>query len=189
LLFVSPAPFPESRFYPTAFPLDSSQPFNGIIAQLSKQCGGNVHTNGIVSITASSNHHNACHQVVDYDWTEHWFSSNTANSWIQFDFKNRRILPSHYTIKSDNQGAHHLLRLSMDGSNDGTSWTNLDQRETNDLNGDRVVKSYACQSTVSSSPLFRFIRLIQTGKNSCRCDHLMLTNVEFFGQLRASPSP
>jgi hypothetical protein len=188
LLIVPSGQLPESRFHANAFPFDSSHPFAGIIWQLSRECGGNVHTNGIVSITSSSDGYNACHQVVDYDWTGYWLSNNEANSRIQFDFKNRRILPSHYTLKSDNEGGHHLLKWSLDGSNDGTSWTNLDRRETNDLNGNRLVKSYACQSIESSSPSFRFIRLTQTGLNSSGCHYLMLTNLEFFGKVKESPS-
>jgi hypothetical protein len=183
---------PESRFcvrnLGKDFPFDSSQPFKGIFSHLSSECGGNVHTNGIVSITASSNAYNFCHQVVDYDWSQHWYSNNEANSWIQFDFKDRQILPTHYTVKSCNQGAHYLLKWSLDGSNDGTSWTNLDRRETNDLKGDRIVKCYACESTESSSHFFRFIRLIQTGENSSGYDHLMLTNLEFFGKATECPS-
>jgi hypothetical protein len=183
LLSASSERLPESRFHVEDFPFDSSQPFNGIIAHLSTECGGNVHTNGIVSITASSNSHNSCHQVADYDWSEDWYSSNTTHSWIQFDFKTRRILPNCYTIKSDNENGYHLLAWSLDGSNDGTSWTMLDRRETNDLNGNRIVKSYECESVKSASPFFRLIRLIQTGEDSSGYDHLMLANVEFFGKV------
>jgi hypothetical protein len=188
LLFVPSIQLPESRFYVKDFSFDSLQPFRGMISHLSSECGGNVHTNGIVSVTASSNHYNACHQVVDYDWTSYWNSRSEPNSWIQFDFKNRRILPTRYAIKSDNESGHHLLKWSVDGSNDGTMWTNLDRRETNDLNGNRTVKSYECQSLESSYPFFRFVRLIQTGKNSSGSDHLMLTNVEFFGKVSECPS-
>jgi hypothetical protein len=188
LLFPSSEQLPDSRFHVKDFAFDSSQPFAGIIWQLSKECGGNVHTNGIVSITASSTESRACHQVADYDWTQHWYSNSIANSWIQFDFKNRRISPTHYTIKSDNHGGYHLLKWSLDCSHDGTSWVNLDRRETNDLNGNRVVKSYDCRSLESPSPFFRFIRLTQTGTNSSGYDHLMVTNVEFFGKVGECPA-
>jgi hypothetical protein len=174
-----------------SIPFDSMQPFGGIISQLSNECCGNVHTKGIVSITASSTESNSCHQVVDYDWSGSWYSRSETNSWIQFDFKNRTISPTHYTIKSDNESGYHLMKWSLDGSNDGTSWINVDRRETNDLNGNRIVKSYECasvQTSSSSSPFFRFIRLIQTGKDSSGYDYLMLTNVEFFGKVNESPS-
>jgi hypothetical protein len=175
---------PETRFLVKDLPFDSSQAFEGILSHLSREGGGNVHTNGILSITTSGNGYNSCHQVVDHDWTEYWFSNDAPNSWIQFDFKNRRISPTHYTIKSDNHGAYHLLKWSLDCSHDGTSWVNLDRRETNDLNGNHVVKSYNCGSLESSSPFFRFIRLTQTGKNSSGRNHLQLANLEVFGKVK-----
>jgi hypothetical protein len=188
LLFVPSNPLPDSRFVGVGFPLDPSQPFKGIISHLSAECGGNVHTHGIVSITASSTCRNACHQVVDYDWKNYWCTDNVANSWIQFDFKSRRISPTHYTIRSDGSGYNHLLTWSLDGSNDGTSWTPLDRRDTNDLNGNYVVKSYDCQSNQSPSSGFRFVRLTQTGADSSGSNYLLLGNLEFFGKMKESES-
>jgi hypothetical protein len=179
---------PDSRFVMNAFGLESRESFKGIISHLSSQCGGNVHTHEIVSITASSNGRNSCHQVVDYDWTDYWYSNNAANSWIQFDFKTRRISPTHYTIKSDGNNGYHLLKWSLDGSNDGTSWINLDRRDTNDLNGPRIVKTYECGSNESSNSFFRFIRLTQTGKDSNGYDYLHLGNLEFHGKLNECQS-
>jgi hypothetical protein len=51
---VDPPSIPESRFHLKRFALGRSRPFDGILAWLSRVCGGNVHTQGIVSITASS---------------------------------------------------------------------------------------------------------------------------------------
>jgi hypothetical protein len=189
LLFIPSYPLPESRFHVADFPFDSSHPFKGIVSHLSSECGGNVHTQGIVSITASSNMHNVCHQVADYNWTNYWNSCNEPNSWIQFDFKNRKISPTHYTVKSDGNGGYHLLKWALDGSNDGTSWTNLDRRETKDLDGDYIVKSYECGSIQGSRSFFRFVRLTQTGPNTSRRCDLQLANLEFFGEVMACQSP
>jgi hypothetical protein len=182
LLFVPSKKLPKSRFLGPEFALDSSAPFKGIIAHLTAECGGNVHSRGIVVITASSSARSACHQVVDYTWTDYWFTNGNANSWIQFDFKTRSISPSNYTIKSAGNGSHHLVKWSLVGSNDGTTWIDLDRRETNELSGNYIVKSYECASVPSSS-FFRFIRLTQTGKNSSGQDNLMLANLELFGDM------
>jgi hypothetical protein len=182
LLFVPLPDLPASRFAPREFRFDSSHRFKGIISHLSSEYGGNVHTQGIVSITASSTAWSACHQVADYDWTGYWYSRREPTAWIQFDFKSREISPTHYTIKSDG-GSYHLLKWSLDGSNDGTSWINLDRRETNDLNECYTVKSYDCATVASSSSFFRFIRLTQTGKDSHGDDYLQLANLEFFGKV------
>jgi hypothetical protein len=189
VLYVPSTQLPESRLRGEKFHFDSSHPFNGIIAHLSTECGGNVHTHGIVSITASGNQRNACHQVVDYDWTDYWYSPGAANAWIQFDFKARRISPTHYTIKSGGDDGHHLLIWSFDGSDDGTSWTTLDQQETKDLNDKYAVKSYECGSVQSSGSFFRFIRLTQTGKNSSGGTFLDLANLEVFGDVVNTAAP
>jgi hypothetical protein len=109
LSFVPSRPRSETRFEDLVFPFDRWQRFNGIIDYLTAECGGNVHTEGNVAITASSTMHNACHQVADYYRTDYWFSQNQPNSWIQFDFKSRRVSPTHYTIKSDRDVRGHLV--------------------------------------------------------------------------------
>jgi hypothetical protein len=176
------------RLPSTRFRLDSSRPLEGIISRLTRECGGNVHTCGIVAITATQNVYNRCHQVADYDWNDFWYSNNTGNSWIQFDFKNRRVAVTNYTIKSDGYGNCHLLQWSLDGSNDGQSWVPLDRRNTRDLDGNYVVKSYACEQQQSSPGFFRFIRLTQTGVNSANNYYLMLGNLEFSGDVADSPA-
>jgi hypothetical protein len=165
------------------FPFESSRPFNGIISPLGRKSGGNVHTQGVILITASSPGNKLCTQVADYGWNSHRYSADEANSWIQFDFKNRRVLVTNYTVKSDaNEGTrHHLVQWSLDGSNDEESWSSLDRRKTDDLNGRSRVKSYACESVESQGRFFRFIRLTQTGSNSNGDNHLRLANLEFFG--------
>jgi hypothetical protein len=129
-LFVKPSLLPCSRFAWKRCEFDSARPLDGVIALFTRECGGNVHTNGIISITASSSCANQCHRVADCDWTGYWASSNEANSWIQFDFKARRISVTGYSIKSDTNGGSHLLNWSISGSDDCQSWTMLDQRKT-----------------------------------------------------------
>jgi hypothetical protein len=186
LLFVPAARLAAFRFPMRECRFDSAHPFRGILAQLCSECGGNAHTHEIVSITASTNRRNACHQVIDYGWNDFWYTLDAENSWIQFDFKERRISPTHYTLRSDGDNRDHLLKWSLEGTNDGTTWVSLDQRETNDLNGNYIVRSYECASAKSAS--FRFIRLLQTGANSSGRGCLQLANLEFFGILNESES-
>jgi hypothetical protein len=172
-----------SRFYHRLFPLESSRPFEGIISYLTRESGGNVHTQGIVSITASSNYSSQCYQVADYDWSSYWISADTQHSWIKFDFKNRKISLTDYSIKSGGQTSHLLVNWSIDGSNDDETWMTLDRRNTQDLNERYAVKSYRCESSPSSGSFFRFIRLTQVGPNSSNQHYLLIANVEFFGDL------
>jgi hypothetical protein len=174
---------PATRYCGRVFRLDPSRPLDGILSHLTRECGGNVHTQGLVAITASSNQSNQCYQTVDWDWTGYWCSANEANTWIRFDFKDRRISLTDYTIKSHPAGSHFLLQWSIEGSNDGISWSRVDHQQTRDLAGSSIVKSYHCEAArfLDSSSFFRFIRLLHTGLNSSNCNNLLLTNMEFFG--------
>jgi hypothetical protein len=150
---------------------------------LTSQCGKNVHEHGVVNITSSSDSRNKCYQVANYGWNDYWCTTNSARSWIQFDFKDSSICLTDYTLKSDGSSYYHLLQWPIEGSNDGNAWECIDSQNTQDLNGDYVTKTFKCSS--SSSHFCRYIRLTQTGKNSYGNDHLMLCNIEFFGRLRS----
>ena len=129
-----------------------------------KECGGNVHEKGVVNTTASSNDHNQCHQVTDYGWNNYWRTDDEPNSWICFDFKDKTVSLTKYSLKSDGAGGGHLIQWVIEGSNDGGTWEELDSRNTQDLNGKYITKTYDCQRTRSES--YRYLRLRQTGKNS-----------------------
>jgi hypothetical protein len=156
--------------------------WSGLISHLTELSGGNVHAKGLVAIGCSSNGHNECWDVVNYDWNSYWCTRNSPNEWIQFDFKDRRVSLSHYALKSDGNG-HHLLQWALQGSVDGNSWTDLDRRNTQELNGDYVTKIFPCEQRESSSTphFYRYIRLMQTGKDSQGRDYLELANFECFG--------
>jgi hypothetical protein len=161
----------------------TESPFNGLIHHLTKVCGGNVCERGVVDITCSSTEYNKCLQVADHDWNDYWYTNSVANSWIQFDFKNRRVSLTHYTLKSDGCNGHHLLEWTVAGSRDGVSWDPIDCRKTQELNGNYITKTFALSTSLSGTPFYRYIRLTQTGKSSNNNDYLMLAVVEFFGRM------
>jgi hypothetical protein len=176
--------YPTSRYATRSFVFNSGHPFDGILSHFTKESGGNVHTTGIIVITASGTGRNQCHQVADHNWNDYWHSKNVESSWIQFDFQTRSVSLTNYTIKSDGESGCHLLHWSVDGSNDLVSWVNLDRQDTYELNGPYVVKSYSCLSGESSRSFFRYLRLTQRGKNSSNDHYLQLGNLEFFGTVR-----
>jgi hypothetical protein len=173
-------------FKKESFPFEDS-PFSGILSHLREKCGGNVHEKGIVSITSSGDECNQSWQVADHGWNDRWHSTNAPNSWICFEFKRNSISLQNYTVKSDphrGQGYHHLREWVVEGSNDNGNWEILDSRNTQELNGASLVKTFKCSSE-NSSKFFRFVRLRQTGKNCAGYDNLMLTGIEFFGSLES----
>ena len=159
----------------------SNGAFNGIIQHLRDECGGNPHKKGVISIDASGTACNQCYKVIDYGWDSWWVSYNDPDSYIQFDFKSRSVCLSDYSLKSDG-GVYHLLSWALEVSDDGTTWEIIDERDTQDLNGESVEKTYTC--TKSIDKFSRFVRLRQTGKNSGNDNSLRLSAIEFFGKLQ-----
>jgi hypothetical protein len=165
---------------------DAQFPFAGLIHHLTDICGGNVHRKGVVSITCSSTEENQCWQVVDYDWTNHWYSHSVPNSWIQFDFKDRVVSLTHYSLKSHHGSDYWFVQWTLSGSTDGNSWTILDRRNTQDMTARSITKIFECNERVPAREFYRYIRLTQTGKNSSSHHHFLLTNIDLFGSMKKS---
>jgi hypothetical protein len=95
--------------------------------------------------------------------------------WICWDFRELRVRPTHYTIKS-----FSLTSWVVESSLDGEAWTEIDRKTDNtDFKKDWVAASFA----VSDSAECRFIRLTQRGKNHQGNDWLDIRAFEFFGTL------
>jgi hypothetical protein len=98
---------PRFTGYVTRHP---DSPWSGLISYIRELCFGNVHEKGVIEITSSSNGHNHCWDVVNYDWNDYWFTNCSANSWIQFDFKEWIVSVTHYSLKS--KGAAIIILLN-----------------------------------------------------------------------------
>ena len=162
-----------------AVPID---PLNGIIAQLTRQCGGNVHEKGLVEVTASSVSSNSyqAKNAVELG-TDSFFQSNSEpTSWICYDFKRQRVTPTSYSIRTVACACPRSWALEV--SNDGEKWEAVDTRNNNrDLNAEYVTHNFVITAPPRGS--FRFIRLRQTGKNHTENDCLAITSLEVFGIL------
>jgi hypothetical protein len=159
-------------------------PFDGILSFLTGECDGNVHEKGIVEVSASGIHWSDCPLsiVVDFKSSSPKFGTpNVTNSWILIDFRNSRINPTHYSIRSrTDEDWYHLRSWVVEGSNNGENWVNLDVRENNcDLTGSGAIHTFA----VGNPGAFGIIQIRQTGTNSGNCHYLQLKSVEFFGTL------
>jgi hypothetical protein len=167
-----------SEFLPSSY-----SPWNGIISYLTRKFGGNVHDSNVVAITASSNNGNFEKYAADLAVNNCFCSMNTPNSWICYDFKRRKIMATHYSIRSyfnGSRGNNHPKDWVVEGSNDGISWTEIDRREDNsDLNASNVTKTFAITRSVE----VRMIRLRQVGANHFGHHYLLLSSLEIFGSL------
>jgi hypothetical protein len=175
----------ESRFarQPLAkveFPMQESRSRNRIITYLTKKHGGNVHELGIVAMSAAypDTSKRVLKNLVN-PASNQWYSSlNAPDQWVCWDFREMRVTPTHYTIKS-----FKLKSWVLEGSMDGENWTEIDrQKDTKDFKAGWATESFG----VANPAEFRLIRLTQTDRNHHLdegTDELILDIVEFFGTL------
>ena len=162
---------------------------NGIIRHLSRTlCDGeSVAVRNIVAVTASSvadEDKHAASYIVDYASNSFYMSSDEADAWVCCDFKNRRIAPTSYTLKSIEQaiqGGNNLQSWVVEISDNGSSWTVLDKRECNsDLDGPNITQNYKITADPSKG---RYIRVRQIDVNHRRMNIMTLGAFEVFGTL------
>ena len=144
---------------------NSSKKLDGVIAHLTLECGGNVHDNKIVNVTASSVYSGSYHpkNAVDLGTNSVYGSNDKKDTWICYDFKERRVIPTSYSVMSYKKrpGGHHLKSWVIEVSNDGSSWTEIDRRDNNnDLNHRYAIANFKIFPVPSDC--FRFFRLRQT---------------------------
>lgn len=167
---------------------NQSNSFHGIIDQLTKECGGNVDDKGEVSVTALDAGNNSAKLTVDLDSKNSGLiTDGEQNSWLMYDFKNRKVRPTHYSIRSWawSPNCHHLKDFVIEGSNTGgKDWKVLDsQNNATCLNGNGVFNTFKIKENLSSDEYYRFLRLRQTGKNFAGNDQLCLNSLEYFGSI------
>jgi hypothetical protein len=178
---------------------------DGIIAHLTRECGGNVHDRHVVEVTSGSferetlgaNPHSgafdnapdyAAKNAADLETGSRFYSAyrekkenipHTRNNWICYDFKERRIMLTHYTICTFH-GGQRLKSWLVETSLDGKSWREVAHEEDNtQLNGRHFTATFA----VAGGRECRFIRLVNIGRDHYGYDCLIIPAWEIFGGL------
>lgn len=115
-----------------------------------------------------------------------FLSQNFPNSWILFDFRDHKILPTNYTIRTisyfdEIHGSRHLKSWIVEGSSDNENWEIIDEQ----LNCEYLRKNDAFTFNIdeNKSKEFNFIRLTQIDKNWEDDDYLAIESFEIFGVL------
>ena len=157
-------------------------PLKGIIAYLTRECGGNVHENRVVEVTASSGRDKVKY-AVELGTNSEFYTESKPNQWICYNFKGRSVAPTSYSIRT-HSGSYFPKSWVFEVSNDGRddSWQVVDRRTDNfDLKANHVTRNFAISDPPRGS--FRFVRLRLTGKSHAEDDYLFLTSLEVFGTL------
>jgi hypothetical protein len=169
----------STRHRQTSHPTSDS-PLDGIIAALTKECGGNANDQTIVKVAASAFDSSYYPKnAVDLGNATFFQAPNQPNQWLRYDFINRRVKLTDYSIAAHTNN-YFLRSWVVEGSNDGDDghWISLDSRSGNtDANSGHLITTF----NVASSDFYRFIRLRQTGVNANGNHYLILHGFEVFG--------
>jgi hypothetical protein len=176
---------------PPLFELNQEKPFDGIISYLTTKYDGNVHENRVVNLTSSSvrsDYRFRLDSVVDLDSNSCFLSEDEPDQWVCWDFRERRVRPTHYTMI-----APIVRSWDLEASEDGETWILIDHQVDNPdfddscLDDDEwfqtiwIPASYALSIPHWSAAAFRYIRLTQTDDRPNGDNVLALIAVEFFG--------
>ena len=183
---VAPTPKPTTPAR-NEFAYDPSRPLDGIIAHLTRECGGNVHDKGVVTVTSSGCDNELCHpkNAADFGSNSTFEAAQNPSQWICYDFRGQRVSLTSYSIRST-MGARLRAPRSwvLEVSNDGSecSWVVVDSREDNrSLRGNQATNNFAISAPPSGA--FRFVRLRLTYHRCSMTNALWITGLELFGTL------
>lgn len=159
--------------------------FKGIIGHLTEETGGNIHDNGTIQITSNSVYSDYYpRNIVDYQNSNYYESDDQENSHVCFDFKDKEIQVTGYSLKSVSWGinSHNLKSWVVEVSNDQQSWEEIDKRENDSsLNGPNLIATFR---TKEKKSFYRFIRLRLTGKSWSNYYYVAIASIEFYGKMK-----
>lgn len=161
--------------------------FKGIINHLRSQSNNKIENEVIV--TASSVLHNVVkyhpQNVVLFVDQSKWFGTNNEpNCWLKLDFKDRRVIPTDYIVKSFPAGvnSYHPKSWLIEGSNDDQNWDSLDKQDNcSYLNGYNCVHTF--KMSHQSTKEYRYIRMKLTGPNWHGNNYFAIDSIDIYGKL------
>lgn len=163
--------------------LPTSNGFDGIFRYLRKQ--SNEQIKNEVNFTASSVSGGEPQFVTIFeDQNKFFYTKREQNSWICFDFKNRRVIPTDYTIRSIqwDENNEHPRNWVIECSCDNNSWEIVDeQTNCSFLNGNGIVHTFKMSSPKTKE--FQYIRMRNTGPNWQNDKDLDIESFEIYGRL------
>lgn len=174
------------------FDYNENNRFKGIISFIGNGNPKNLVDEGVIDITNSKlwgdNKRYLPKNVVNYEDDNLWFdSANKPNSWLCINFKEKKIKPSYYSIKSNNGGGKnnaHLKNWVIEGSKDNVNWVILDERKNEESLNDRTASNtFKIQHNFENDEFYQYIKIRQTGLNTSNGNQLYFGSIEFFGSL------
>jgi hypothetical protein len=162
-------------------PFDPSAPLSGVLARLGAD---------VVNVTASGTLYNdpeyEARQAANLTAESYWLSSPERDTWLCYEFKNKRIKPTHYSLRSRWDGStnnNNPRHWDVEVFNDGVEWIVVDQRRDNaEQNAKNVVRSFA----VGPCEYCKYIRMHNQGLSWAGKTNrvIAVSSSEIFGQVK-----
>lgn len=169
------------------FVAPSDNSFSGILNFLRKKSNKNIESEVEItgsSVLDSSDRHQP-RNVVDYEnQSNEFYTKDQPDNWICFDFKEHRIIPTDYTIKSYDciQNYRSAKSWKLEVSNDNNSWEVIDEVENcEEVNGNCKVHTFRIKQQPSNA--VRYLRMKSTGKCWNGQNHFNIGKFEIYGAL------
>ncbi|MEH2460921.1 hypothetical protein [Nostoc sp.] len=155
---------------------------NGLFYYLGTNKGSAAWSNpsgNLLTVIASSIGYGSPTTLVNRQGDKFW-TDNETNCWVSFLLQTGALKCNHYSIKSrSNDNGYYPRTWKLQGSNDGSTWTDLDVQIENTT----LVSAgqWLSLSVAASSVYYSRFRLLKNGKDSAGYDFLCLDEVELYG--------
>ena len=171
----------------TTFSKENGNDFSGIINHLRNKSINNIENE--INFTSSGNTDSsenwlARNVSLFEDDNRYFYSANSPNSWICLDFKDHRVIPTAYTIRTRHCGTNdrHLKSWIFEASKDNNAWKTLDeQKNCSYLNGNRFFHTFNINQ--NNTEEYKYFRIKQTGPNWFYDNYLIIDSFELYGTL------
>ena len=168
-----------------SFAYTKGQELSGIFEYLTSSTKGNIHDNGTINISASSNYcgdpRNLC-DFNDLSRNSAWLSGEEEEATLLFDFKLKRVKLTNYTLHTTDSGCHPRSWV-VECSNNLNDWFTRDERNNEVImNKNNFCHTFECQR--QSNEFYRYVRIRTTSESWDDDFYFEISAVEFFGCLK-----
>ena len=113
------------------------------------------------------------------------YTKSEPGGWYKFDLgPERRVVPTHYTLKHGlSYGQHRLRHWVLEGSNDDATWTVLKTHVDDHSLPDRAYGTASWPITGYTGGPVRYLRIRSTGRTSSGNDQVFVGGFEVYGTL------
>ena len=154
----------------------------GILKNLSKKCPINLHQANIVHVSSSGTNPSSLrrsYQLLPTPGDGFWLSLNVPHCQIVFHFMTCKIFLNGYALHYPPlKSIPRMKSWVLQGSNDGNKWFIIDEVRLEIQKSD-IWETYSC---FSQQP-YHFFRVIMTQPNFHNVYQIVLSGIEFFGDI------